>query len=357
MKYIIAIGDIHIQKNNIGEIEELFNETIKYVKKNKEEIKFVVLLGDVLHTFERTNQQPFDRACNFIISLSKYTKVFVIIGNHDRPNKNIFLTDEHFFNPLKKTKNIVIVDDVNIYEDDEGNMFGFVPYVFPGRFQEALDKYKEGDEDCYVDNCKVLFCHQEFKGCIMGPIKSDMGDEWDITDTPIISGHIHEFHFPQKNIFYVPTPIQHSFTDATEKFIAKISFDKENKLENKFIRNITYEKLYMNVKRKRQLTMSFDEYKEYEESDEFVDGSEFITKIIIEGDSKVIRDYISKNKKIKEDGSLFIEVKDNIRKESSKIVDKLKQGNKIMNFKERLKELIDNLDEELKQEFNKIMET
>ena len=47
-----------------------------------------MLLGDILHNFERTTQKPFQKACDFIVSVSKYVEIYVIIGNHDRPHKD-----------------------------------------------------------------------------------------------------------------------------------------------------------------------------------------------------------------------------------------------------------------------------
>ena len=56
--------------------------------------------------------QALCRANSFLIDLSKLRKTYVLIGNHDRINNNVFLTDEHPFTGLKGETNIVIVDKV-----------------------------------------------------------------------------------------------------------------------------------------------------------------------------------------------------------------------------------------------------
>ena len=204
---ILLIGDPHFKNNNIKETDKFVDETLKYINDNKKLISFIVILGDVLHTHEKINLNPFYRATNFINALSKFTSTYIIVGNHDRVNNKAFLTDVHSLIGFKHNKNIKIIDDV--YKIDD---FIFVPYGEPGRFQEALDT-KMYD----MENVKAIFCHQEFYGAnINVNIVSEHGDKWDNVKIPIFSGHIHSYQKLKNNIIYVGTPYQINFGESED---------------------------------------------------------------------------------------------------------------------------------------------
>ena len=162
MKNILLIGDPHFKVSNSLETEQLYNETKNYLEKTKD-LDFIVVLGDILDTHEKIHVQPFCKSIDFIKMLASYKKTYIIIGNHDRINNNVYMTEEHPFTSLKDSDNIVIIDKT-LKEGD----FYFVPYVPNGRFLEAIgNDFKE---------VKAIFAHQEFKGCKMGAIISEHGD-------------------------------------------------------------------------------------------------------------------------------------------------------------------------------------
>ena len=106
--------------------------------------------------------------------LSSYSTTYILVGNHDYISNTQFLTTNHWMNAMKEWKNVVIVDKV-IQQNINDLSFVFVPYVFPGRFQEALNTiHIDG-----INKISCIFAHQEFKGCKLGAILSDIGDVWD----------------------------------------------------------------------------------------------------------------------------------------------------------------------------------
>ena len=102
---ILLIGDPHFKINNAEETTQLHQETIKYVKNNT--LDFVVIMGDVLDTHEKIHVQPLCRAVNYITEISNHVKTYVLIGNHDRINNVVFLTEDHPFTGLKEKPNII----------------------------------------------------------------------------------------------------------------------------------------------------------------------------------------------------------------------------------------------------------
>lgn len=137
-------------------------------------------------------------------------------------NNQQFLTDNHWMNGMKEWKNLVVVDKVEqLILDDK--KFIFVPYVPPGRFQEALHTLKT---DFLDTTC--IFAHQEFYGCKMGAIISVEGDKWPVDYPNVISGHIHSKQSPQKNIYYSGSAMQNAFGESEKNIIAFLTFDDES---------------------------------------------------------------------------------------------------------------------------------
>lgn len=218
---IIVVGDPHFKTNNIEETNQMTKEILQYIDQIKPDA--LVCLGDVLDRHETIHVGPLLRSIEFLQSISLKTKLYVLIGNHDRPNNNVFMTDEHPFTALKVWPNTKIVDST-IEDFIEGKRFIFVPYVSPGRFDEAL-------KDFNINNTSCVFAHQEFYGAKMGAVESVVGDKWSIDHPLVVSGHIHDFQRIQDNIIYTGTPIQHAYGDSEDKGIFVFTFDDGFKFE------------------------------------------------------------------------------------------------------------------------------
>ncbi len=245
---IVAIGDTHFKVDNMNIVDKLIEEIVSKLTLLKPDL--IVLLGDILHDHERLHTLALNRALDFINKLRNISKVFVLVGNHDMINHDQFLSDQHWMNALKQWDNVCIVDKVEHLECSDINAnFLFCPYVAPGRFQEALETHefdwRESD---------IIFAHQEFKGCKMGAIISDDGDEWDIDDPFVISGHIHSKQSPQDNIMYPGSSMQVAYGESNENIILIVDYnDGEIELTEQIL----------NIPRKRIVyidTGSFDQY-------------------------------------------------------------------------------------------------
>lgn len=179
---VLCIGDVHIKISNIPETDEMSKKLVELA--NKTSPNFIVLLGDVLDRHATINVHCLMRAETLIHSLLFIAPIYVLIGNHDRPNNSNFLTDEHPYNSLKFWPNTYIIDTPidKTFELDNGKYrFLFVPYVMPGRFDEALRKI----ENPYDKNISAIFAHQEIYLCKMGAIISQVRDKWD-TENPLV---------------------------------------------------------------------------------------------------------------------------------------------------------------------------
>ena len=134
----ICIGDPHFKKDNIPIVDLFIEKIVCLVTGQKPD--FVVVLGDLMHEHERLLTPVLNKSYEFIKRISELTKVFVVVGNHDMINNQVYLTEDHWMNAMKYWDNVVIVDKVIKYTLKLRD-FIFVPYVYVGRFHEALDTH------------------------------------------------------------------------------------------------------------------------------------------------------------------------------------------------------------------------
>lgn len=214
---VLFIGDPHFMVSNIPEVE-VFIERMTVLAKEKNP-SLIICAGDLLDTHERLHTLPLNKAYELINNMRKIAKTYVLVGNHDYIQNQQFLTENHWMNGMKGWENTVIVDKV-LTETINNVLFTFVPYVPPGRFEEALNTV----ENSLWKNSQCIFAHQEFFGCKMGGIVSMEGDKWSLDYPNVISGHIHSKQTPQSNIYYCGSALQHAFGQSTDNIIPYLTF-------------------------------------------------------------------------------------------------------------------------------------
>lgn len=297
---IIAIGDQHFQVSNIQEVNIFIKNLLVLINDIKPDI--IVCLGDLLHTHERLHTIALNIALEFLDKLRKIAKTYVLVGNHDYINNTQFLTNNHWLNPIKEWENIEIIDNVKIY-----NKICFVPYVYPGKFKEALNNTL-GDNIEYK-NCDIIFAHQEFYGCKMGAINSVEGDIWEQENPLVISGHIHSKQLLQQNIYYTGACMQHAFGESEINIIAYIEIGKDYKLTDNskewkiidklsFRGNITLYEIDINLPRKKIVYMGIDEIENLN-TDKITKNPDDKIKLTISGNYEEFKS-LKKSKKYKE---------------------------------------------------------
>jgi len=222
---IFCIGDPHFKEDVILELDEMCNEIYLKIELRKPDI--IVVMGDVLDRFDNASVYAHSLCIKFLLKLSTYATTYCLIGNHDRPNNSDFMGSYHFFYGISNDR-LIIIDKARIIQYGDYK-FMFIPYVATGRFKEAL--YTVMYEDCYdilsidyddferkIKEYKLIFAHQEFKGCsLRAQRKSVNGDIWSDDYCPIISGHIHEHHMLGHNILYVGTPRRVTMSESDYK--------------------------------------------------------------------------------------------------------------------------------------------
>jgi len=230
---ILTIGDPHFKVSNIPESKAMTKNLVQMAREMKPDI--IICLGDILDRHETIHVTPLTLSIQFLEDLEDIAPLYVIIGNHDRPNNSDFMSDQHPFNALKQWKNTTVIDTVKKTRFKDKYDFIFVPYVYPGRFIEAISHLQGNDSELdplTYESCHALFAHQEFFGAKMGAIISQQGDKWPHNYPLVISGHIHEYDRLQHNIIYTGTPMQHAFGDHNNKTISEYVFYPSAKRRN-----------------------------------------------------------------------------------------------------------------------------
>lgn len=321
MTKFLFIGDPHIKQDNSDEVDILINEIERVFIEELPE--FIVVGGDVMHYHERLYTQSLNKSLDFFKKLTNLAYTFVLVGNHDYINNSEFLSENHWMNSLKSWRNIEIVDKVI-----DKDYYMLCPYVYPGRFVEALET-----ETKDWRNKKIIFAHQEFKGCKMGAIVSTTGDEWDEKYPIIISGHIHDNQKIGENILYPGTPLQHSFGDTDKRVLCIIEYTNdinireiELNVPKKRIIKTTIENLKdlntkCNENTKIKLDVSTEEFKLFKESKEYKDLLKKGVKIQIQKRKDTINDQKIKKKDEKTDD--FISILKELIKDEEDLVKKI----------------------------------
>ena len=233
---ILIVGDLHFQIQNFIQVEQFCIQIYELLKKDN--IVHVIFLGDILHCHDKLDTIVLNYVLNFFNNIVKICNITVLVGNHDMINNTNYCNPQgHWMNCLKLNDKIKIVD-VPMALDICGLKFLGMPYVYVGRFNEALNDYNFNPND--FDFC---LAHQEFKDCKMGAFNSTKGDEYNF-NTLCISGHIHNYQ-KYNNILYTGSAFEHSFgsskcflflINVKSKEIEKIDSIVESK-------NIFYKKL------------------------------------------------------------------------------------------------------------------
>lgn len=253
---VFVVGDTHFRKDNFLAQEELIEKCVEAARNVSPSI--IILLGDTLDTHETMKNAPWKQATRFIEELSQIAPVYVLIGNHDYINQTQFLTDEHFFNPLKKWPNVVIVDTPMMLTFGDRTIV-LCPYTPPGRFVEALDTLGEGWRlaDC-------IFAHQEFYGSPYGSDSSEKGDEWSEDDPVVVSGHIHTPSRIGTNIFYPGSSIQVASNEDPDKRVWLITFDGDPddlEIKDDGYGILQFDKIDLGLKGKKEIEINYEDLK------------------------------------------------------------------------------------------------
>lgn len=241
MVRILAIGDPHFKVDNTEESEHFHLQVHNWLVSNRDVVDFIVILGDILHSHEKIFTFAMNTAVRFIKMCSSFATTYCLVGNHDATSNTFFCGSNHWLNVLDDMQNVVVVDRPKFVKGT--NKILCCPYVSDGRFYEMLQTYQPE----WRNYTKLIFAHQLFDGAHMASIVAEGVEQYDLNDPVLISGHIHDRHQPQPNLYYTGSSQQLAFNEKGDKSIAVVEL-KDDK--------VTWNEIYLQLKQRKTIYTS-----------------------------------------------------------------------------------------------------
>jgi DNA repair exonuclease SbcCD nuclease subunit len=79
---VLALGDLHIQPDNLADIEVYLKQLEKYLIRRKG-IDLIMIMGDTLHTHEIIYTQCMNMMLEYIKLCETYAPTYILVGNHE----------------------------------------------------------------------------------------------------------------------------------------------------------------------------------------------------------------------------------------------------------------------------------
>lgn len=225
------IGDLHYKKTNkfITDIaEENILELIK-----EQNPSFVVILGDTFNDHNKLWLTCYMRVCKFFEKINNLGKhIFLIIGNHEREDNKVYMTDEHFFYGHKYNPMMTIIDRLFVYDfqlPDKILKICFMPYVPPNKVHQCFI-------DCNIDplSINLFFSHIDINGSKTQKLARANWEEWPPNYALNISGHVHDEEIVSHNFIYVGTPFQQAFGECENKGVYMMDLNDPSFFRTRF---------------------------------------------------------------------------------------------------------------------------
>lgn len=213
---ILALGDLHIQPNNLAEITIFLSQLEKHLATREKKYDLIVILGDTLHTHETLHTLCMNKMLEYLSLCERFAPTFVLVGNHEYINNAQFLSENHPYLTWKKEHQIVdrLTETILTSQGKEYRIC-LLPYVPDGRFHEAFQvsnrKIKDYD---------LIFGHQLFNRVKMGAIVAENVEDWLPEYPQMISGHIHDRQ-TLDNLHYPGSAMQVSFGETQDCLLSE----------------------------------------------------------------------------------------------------------------------------------------
>jgi DNA repair exonuclease SbcCD nuclease subunit len=213
---VLAIGDMHVKKDNLEESARLTDWIYSLAKEKDPD--FIVFLGDQYDTMGIVRVEVIDFWTRAYNKLSEYP-VISLIGNHDL---NSEATASSMVSHHKAT---TVVKNTLMYS---GNI-GFMSFI------RDNSQFEKAAMDLYNKGARLIFCHAEFNGAqFESGAYAPHGIDANLfpKDLKFVSGH---FHKKQAfgNIQYLGTPRHLTRSDINE--IKGVHIIDTNTLNMEFI--------------------------------------------------------------------------------------------------------------------------
>lgn len=214
----LVIGDLHLSGDNLAETGRACTDIVNEVQAFP--YRLVVFMGDINHTFRTMHLGCIRVFFQMIAEIENCCPLIVIlVGNHDRPNNQHFLTDEHPFHALLTHAKVRVAATSVLDLTLDEKRYAFAPYVPDGRLDSA---FGASNLDANDPTWHAAFSHQLWKGSLGNPLADEQGDEWPLNRCHMFSGHVHGYKELQPNLTIVGAAMQHHASDSQDRAVLRL---------------------------------------------------------------------------------------------------------------------------------------
>ena len=339
---IYHISDIHIRRYDRHlEYETVFNNLYNYLNGIKNNNSLIVITGDLLHAKDNLTPDCVVKCYKFLKMLADIMPVILIAGNHDMVETNKTIKDSiDAILSERDIDNLYYLKNSGIYK--YGSIFFGVSSLLDNQFIKA-DIIENKNREILIGlyHGPVGACSTAVGVVLHGDKQVDEFNGYDY----VLLGDIHKFQYmnKQKTIAYASSLISQNFAELDD-YHGVLVWDLENKTSHYQIIENPYR--YMKVDIIGGNMIYNDNNIDY---NEHIFPSHAKIRLNVIETSKEICEKIKKIIRKRYPNILFQETY--LNKDNKKTIDNV---NKEFNYKEMIKEYLEKLNEEEKEECQKI---
>jgi len=195
-------------------LEDIVDVMIKIAEKSKVvEVSHIFLLGDVFHSRTKLDMDVVSTAVNCVKTMKDISgaEIVILLGNHDihASNQNVHILK--IFEPF-----CTVIDKPGVYPFAKTDVFA-LPYIdnavqLKKHIRHLGIRAQESDAPC-----KIMISHNGLNKALVGPNEFFIEDPVTVEETNpelfniCLYGHYHKHQQLGDNVFYVGSPLQHTF--------------------------------------------------------------------------------------------------------------------------------------------------
>jgi exonuclease SbcD len=228
---LVISTDIHLTKDNIEIIKDLFKQKIEVAKKLK--VNDLACLGDVFES-RISQRQDVLNAFNDILDmiLEAGMTMYLIPGNHD---KTVYSEKESFLDPFKSHPALKLIDLSAILPfHDPKIAVCFLPFFqddkWLERFQDLSDHISIEGWDSHN---MILLTHIAVTGSKNNDgtlVSSKLSTKLFKNFYKVLSGHYHDMQKIGENFYHIPSIRQNNFGEDQDKGFTVLYSDGSHEL-------------------------------------------------------------------------------------------------------------------------------
>lgn len=233
-------NDWHLKTQNLDVILDAVVRQVNWCVDN--DVKELYIAGDV---FESRSSQRIDVMMKFMDILDHAAmcgvNITAIAGNHD---KSMYKSEESFLAPFMHHPSMNLIVSHDLFHVGNLDLY-FIPFFTDDILIEKI-------ESIVVDPSKksILISHFAVHGSINNDgteVHSSINGTLLNKFYSVLLGHYHDMHSPLKNVYHLPSIVQHNFGENSDKGFTVLYDDGSHELVRDEIRRFETVKVDIDI--------------------------------------------------------------------------------------------------------------